>query len=124
MITHEKSGNRVYYQAKRAHPAFQDLQQAFLKTDAMATALKIALEPLDQKVKLAFVSGSLAKGNATAESDIDLFLLGDVSIKGLSHAMTDITDNLKREFNPVIMTVADYRQQPYDQHRFAIALDG
>ncbi|WP_303674132.1 nucleotidyltransferase domain-containing protein [Vampirovibrio chlorellavorus] len=122
LIAQEKSGNRVYYQAKQAHPAFQDLQQAFLKTDAMATALKVALEPLDQKVKLAFIFGSLAKGNATAESDIDLFLLGDVSLKSLSQAMADSTDNLKREFNPVIMTVADYRQRLQDQNRFAIEL--
>jgi uncharacterized protein len=122
LITHQKSGNRIYYQAKRAHPAFQDLQQAFLKTDALAMALKAALEPIDQEVKLAFVFGSLAKGNATAESDIDLFLLGDVSLKDLSNAMADVTDNLKREFNPVIMSQDDYVQRFHNQNRFALEL--
>jgi predicted nucleotidyltransferase len=122
LITHQKSGNRVYYQAKRAHPAFQDLQQAFLKTDALATVLKAALGPIDQKVALAFVFGSLAKGNATAESDIDLFVLGDVSLKDLSNAMADVTDSLKREFNPVIMSQDDYVQRFHEQNRFALEL--
>lgn len=122
LITHQKSGNRVYYQSKRAHPAFQDLQQAFLKTDALAHALKAALKPLNEKVELAFVFGSLAKGNATAESDIDLFLMGELGLKDVSTAMAEVTDSLKREFNPVIMSKSDYRQRFHEQNRFAIEL--
>jgi predicted nucleotidyltransferase len=104
------------------HPAFSDLQQAFLKTDALAYSLKTALEPISNKLKLAFVFGSLAKGNASAESDIDLFLLGDIGLKEVSVAMASVTDSLKREFNPVIMSQADYSQRLREQNRFAIEL--
>jgi len=122
LISYQKSGNRLYYQAKRTHPAFIDLQQAFLKTDALAYSLKRALEPLKNKLQLAFVFGSLAKGSATSESDIDLFLLGDMSLKAVSAAMTDVTDTLNREFNPVIMSKADYKQRFSEKNRFAIEL--
>lgn len=119
LITREKSGNRVYYQAKRNHPVFQDLQQAFLKTDALAYSLQKALAPIQDKLKLAFVFGSLAKGNATAESDIDLFLLGEIGLKEVSGVTGDITETLGREFNPVIMAEADYRQRFHEDNRFA-----
>ena len=122
LISREKNGNRVYYQAKRAHPAFYDLQQAFLKTDALADSLQQALESISNQLELAFVFGSLAKGNATAESDIDLFLLGKISLKEVSAAMAEVTDNLKREFNPVIKTQSNYRERLREENRFALEL--
>ena len=122
LISREKNGNRIYYQAKRSHPAFPDLQQAFLKTDALAISLIQALEPINNQVELAFVFGSLAKGNATADSDIDLFLLGDIGLKEVSAAMAEASDNLRREFNPVIMTPSSYRQRLREENRFAIEL--
>ena len=120
MISRKKNGNRVYYQAKRAHPAFHDLQQAFLKTDALAYSLKQALEPINSQLELAFVFGLLARGNATAESDIDLFLLGDIGLKDVWAAMAEVTDNLKREFNPVIMTPSNYRERLREENCFAL----
>jgi predicted nucleotidyltransferase len=122
LISREKNGNRVYYQAKRAHPAFNDLQQAFLKTDALAYFLNTALEPINEKLQLAFVFGSLAKGNATTESDIDLFLLGDIGLTEVSATMAEVTDRLKREFNPVIMSQTDYTERFRKQNRFAVEL--
>jgi uncharacterized protein len=122
LIACQKSGNRLYYQAKRGHPAFTDLQQAFLKTDALAYLLKVALEPLKDQLKLSFVFGSLAKGSATAESDIDLFLMGDMGLRAVSDAMMEVTDTLKREFNPVIMSEADYKQRFLEHDCFALEL--
>jgi len=93
-----------------------------LKTDALAYSLQQALEPISNQLELAFVFGSLAKGNATAESDIDLFLLGKISLKEVSAAMAEVTDNLKREFNPVIKTQSNYRERLREENRFALEL--
>jgi uncharacterized protein len=122
LIAVEKSGNRVYYQAKITHPAFIDLQQAFLKTDALNYVLQQALKPILSKITYAFVFGSLAKGHSTSESDIDFFILGDLSLKETSKVLSSVSEELNREFNPVIMSSLDYKKKYAEKNRFAIEL--
>jgi hypothetical protein len=56
LLTKTPRGNRVYYQANRSHPAFEDLKRVFLKTIALGDALRAALAPLADRVRVALVS--------------------------------------------------------------------
>jgi len=122
LIRREKSGNRVYYHTEKGHPAFTDLQQALLKTDALGIVLAQAIQPFWERLQLAFVFGSIAKGEAGPESDIDLFLLGDIRLKELSTILSGSSEQLRREINPVIMTVTDYKERLTQKNRFALEL--
>ncbi len=119
LVTKKKSGNRLYYKAQRSHPAFDDLKRAFLKTVALGDVLKEGLKPLMDKIHFAFVFGSIASGEDRADSDIDLFLLGDISLKDIANAMGDIDEKLGREVNPVNYTQASFVERIKTNNRFA-----
>jgi predicted nucleotidyltransferase len=122
LVGKEKSGNRVYYQANTAHPAFNDLKQAFLKTVALGDVIREALKPLKKRIQFAFVYGSIATGNEQPNSDIDLFLMGEATLKDLSGIIADLSERLKREINPVSYTQESFLSRLVDTDRFATEL--
>lgn len=124
LITKKKSGNRLYYKAQRAHPAFEDLKQVFLKTVALGDVIRNSLKPLESRIQAAFVFGSMATGQDRADSDIDLFILGDVSLKDISSAIAELSERLKREVNPVTYTPEMFQERLKSQNRFAQELVG
>ncbi len=111
LVTKTRRGNRVYYKAERGHPAFEDLKRAFLKTVALGDALRAAVGPLGGEVRLAFVYGSLARGEETARSDIDLILVGNLTVRGAAKTLGPIGRELGREFNPVVFPPAEFRKK-------------
>ena len=70
-------GQQVYFQANRAAPIFPELQGLFAKTAGLTDLLREALAPLGERVLVAFVFGSAARGELRTASDIDLLVVGD-----------------------------------------------
>lgn len=106
-----RRGNRVYYQAERSHPVYEDLKRMLLKTVALGDALRDALSPIQNKVRIAFVFGSIASGEETAKSDIDLLLVGDLTSRSAARILGPVGRSLGREFNPVIFPPAEFRRK-------------
>lgn len=123
LIGHEKNGNRVYYFAETKHPAFEDLVRAFLKTDAVATTLKLCLQPIMDKIDCAFVFGSIAKGTAKADSDIDLMIVGGLGLKEVSTVLaSDRVKSLGRELNAVVWKSSELKRRISEESHFALEL--
>ncbi len=106
-----RRGNRVYYQAERSHPAFEDFKRALLKTVALGDTLREALRPVRNKVRFAFIFGSVAAGKETASSDIDLLLVGDLTSRSAARILGPVGRRLGREFNPVIFPPDEFRRK-------------
>lgn len=77
LITVNKIGNQKHYQANREAPIFEELRGIVLKTFGMADVLRQGLLPIANKISVAFIYGSIAKGSDTAKSDIDVMVMGD-----------------------------------------------
>lgn len=122
LVSKKKSGNRLYYRAERSHPAFEDLKGAFLKTVAFGDVIRKALKPLEKKIQFAFVYGSIATGQDRPDSDIDLLLIGKVTLKDIASAMADLSETLKREVNPVNYTKDTFMERLKEGNRFALEL--
>jgi transcriptional regulator with XRE-family HTH domain/predicted nucleotidyltransferase len=75
----------------------------------LESVLRDALRSLANRVELAFVFGSTARNRQHAESDIDLFILGDVSLKLLAGPLQQAENTLGRRINPVIHTRESFR---------------
>jgi predicted nucleotidyltransferase len=118
LVTKTKRGNMVYYKADRMHPAFEDLKRVFLKTVALGDVLRDSLAPLADRVNLAFIFGSLAQGRETAQSDIDLFLVGDLSLRETTKILGPVTSDLGREFNPVVYPPEEFKKKARENHHF------
>ena len=75
-----RDGARAYYRANPACPFLPELRGLLTKTAGIADALREIMEPFFPKIDAAFIFGSVARGEEAAESDIDLFLLGEISL--------------------------------------------
>ena len=111
LLTRAASGNQVRYQASRECPIFEELAGIFRKTAGLADVLRELLRPLEKKIALAFVFGSVAQGKAGSGSDIDVLVVGSVSFTSVVEACHAGAQRLGREVNPVVMTQAAFRDK-------------
>lgn len=119
LINHFKRGKMSYYHANREHPAFEDFKHLFLKTISIGDVIRDALQEVADKVELAFIFGSYAKGQEASHSDIDVFILGDLSLREIAEAMGAVTDATQREVNPVVYSREEF-QKRYESHNHFI----
>ena len=110
LLLRQTQGNQVRYQANRDCPVFPELASLFRKTTGLVDVLADALAPLAGGVDLAFVFGSLARGDETATSDIDLYIVGKAGFGEVVKALHPAQDLLRREINPVIHTPAEVKR--------------
>ena len=110
LLLRQTQGNQVRYQANRDCPVFPELASLFRKTTGLVDVLADALAPLAEGVDLAFVFGSLARGDETATSDIDLYIVGKAGFGEVVKALHPAQDLLRREINPVIHTPAEVKR--------------
>jgi predicted nucleotidyltransferase len=100
-------GNQKFYQANPESPVFAELCGLIQKTVGLAGPLRKALAPLANKISVAFVYGSIAKGTERASSDIDLMVIADdLDYAALYAALTDAEAVLSRPINPNVMSAA------------------
>lgn len=77
----------------------------------LESILALALGPLSSQIELAFVFGSVARSRQGIESDVDLFILGDVSLRELSGSLATAEKSLGRQINPVIYSRQSFCQK-------------
>jgi predicted nucleotidyltransferase len=100
LIKSRKDGNRVYYKANNHHPIYLDLVSIVEKTEGVVGKLKSCLS--DKRISQAFIFGSFANETETSSSDIDLFVIGNISMRTLTKLMSGMQEKIGREINPHI----------------------
>lgn len=105
-------GRQVYYQANRDCPVFVELHGLLVKTAGLAEVIRAALAPWAQHIELAFVFGSQAQGEATASSDVDLFIAGDIDDVTLRRAVTDAEQRLGHTINYTLISPGEAQGAP------------
>jgi predicted nucleotidyltransferase len=120
VVTARKDGNRIYYRANRNHPIYGELHSLVLKTNGMVNVLQQALQ--DDQIGLAFVFGSIARGDAHAESDVDLMVIGVVGLRRLTQLLSGIADRLGREINPHVLTPEEFRERIQRSDHFVTSI--
>jgi DNA-binding transcriptional ArsR family regulator len=109
LVLRRRDGNRVLYGANPAHPLFEDIRSLVAKTSGLSAVLRSALEPA--RVQIAFVFGSMADGSAKPESDVDLMIIGDLTLRGATKHLSGIGTRLAREVNPHVMTPEEFAKR-------------
>lgn len=118
LLTSERVGNQVQFQANPGHPVFAELQALIRKTTGLADVLRQALQPLGEQVALAFVFGSMASGSAHAGSDVDLLVVGSASFAQVVEATYAAQAPLGRDINPKVMTPTEWATKRAEGHPF------
>jgi predicted nucleotidyltransferase len=108
ILTSEHVGNLVLYRFNRDCPVYDEIQSLARKTVGLADVMRQALEPFRERVELAYIFGSFARGEERADSDVDLMIVGSVTRRELATPLREAADGLKREINAVFYTAAEY----------------
>ena len=111
-------GNKAYYQANATHSAFNDLKQVLIRTIIFSDRIESELSLIKNKIAYGFIFGSTARHTDTPTSDVDLFLIGNLTLEEAGHLSYPLSIELGREVNTVIYTLKDFRKKMKEQHTF------
>ncbi len=113
------SAIKKHYRANRRSLIFKELQSLVLKTVALTEPLRKSLEPYTDKIKTAFVFGSVGKGTDTAQSDVDLMVIGNELIYAdLYTALQNAEVVLRRKVSPLFLTPEEWRRKASEKGSF------
>jgi predicted nucleotidyltransferase len=120
LVSRTQRGRQVFFQANRTSPIFSELQAILIKTAGVGDVLRRALREagLADKIRVAFVFGSVGRGGQTAASDVDVMVIGDVSFREVADALHDAQTTIGREVNPGVYSPADWRARARAQHPY------
>ncbi|HAT8176142.1 TPA: nucleotidyltransferase domain-containing protein [Legionella pneumophila] len=118
VLLREQSGNQVYYQANRNFPIYMELTSILKKTSGLVDVLFDFLTPLAEKIEVAFVFGSVAKGTENLGSDIDVLIIGEVDFTEAVEALYAAQASLGREINPKIYSREQWKASLQKQDLF------
>jgi DNA-binding transcriptional ArsR family regulator len=109
ILTSERQGRMIYYQANTHSPIYPELRGLLLKTAGLVDVLIDSLGALASSIKVAFIYGSIAsETEQSSESDIDLMVVGAVEPMELSVPLRKAREQLGRDVNPTIYTVKEF----------------
>jgi len=112
-------GNRVYHQADREFFLFPELKGMILKTAGLGSLLRERLQNED-RIEIAFIYGSYAANQETTASDIDLFVIGELSSRELHSAVREAEKILHREVNYTLFSPEEFRQKAQARQGFVL----
>ncbi len=119
LLTRKRIGNQNHYQANPESPVYNELVSISRKTFGLADIILQAMQPMAKLIQSAFIYGSIAKGEDTARSDIDLMIIGDdVAYTDLMNLLIPIEKELQRPINPTIYTLEDFKNKLNEKNSF------
>lgn len=122
IIEREQRGRQTFYSANRECSIFADLHRLVIKTIGVAKQLAEKLKTLEDKISIAFIYGSFARGDETGKSDIDLLVIGKIKLSDVVKVMSGLQPTLAREINPTVFEPEEYRQKLNQGHHFLTSL--
>lgn len=111
LLSRQSVGNQVRYGANRACPIFEELAGILRKTSGLADVLAGALADGASQLRIAFVFGSVARGEAHTGSDVDVMLVGALGFADAVRLLHPTQETLQREINPTVYAEAEFRRR-------------
>lgn len=122
IVTRKERGRQVYFAANPDCPVYDELKNLLMKTAGVADVLREALAPLSDRIRIAFVYGSVARGEERVDSDVDVLVAGDASFSQVSGALRRAQNKLHREINPTVYSLEELRTKLANGHHFVSGL--
>ncbi|MCF7832114.1 MAG: nucleotidyltransferase domain-containing protein [Candidatus Marinimicrobia bacterium] len=120
LIHKRRDGNRTYFRANKGHPIYMDIHRLVLKTTGLRDVLRSYLP--DNSIQFAFVFGSIATNTEKPDSDIDLFVVGDIGLRGLSKYLTEPGQIIGREINSYSISTNELNKKIIQNDHFISAI--
>ncbi|WP_048441555.1 nucleotidyltransferase domain-containing protein [Caenimonas sp. SL110] len=109
LLKREKRGNQQVYSADTASPIYSELASILRKTSGIADVIAQLLMPLAPLLRVAFIFGSIARGEETSGSDVDLMLIGDLTLREAVEVLYPAQQTIGREINPQVLSAKEFQ---------------
>jgi predicted nucleotidyltransferase len=120
ILRRRRDGNRIYYSSDPACPFLGELRGILLKTVGLVDIVKEALEPFEDLIEVAFIYGSMARGEESAVSDIDLMIIGEIRLAKLAPILRDMEKRLLKPINVVLYARDEFYNKARIGHHFIV----
>jgi len=111
LVVRKTQGMHALYRANEDSPVFAEMRSLVAKTVGIHDVLLAALRPLERKINLAFVYGSVARSREGRQSDVDLMIVGRAHFGDVVERIAEAQKSLNREINPTVYTVNEFRSK-------------
>ena len=120
LLCREVSGRQVYFSANRESLIYEELRAFVEKTAGVADVLRTCMAPLQRtaRIEVAFVYGSVARGAQRSKSDVDVMVIGDVTMAQVVPTLRDAERVLRREVNATVFPPDEWRAKVADPSAF------
>lgn len=105
-----KEANLKYFQINKNFPLLSEFRKIINLSEGIGDLIKERVNKLG-KIDLAFIYGSVARGEENIKSDIDLFILGNINEIELHYSISEIEKEIGREINYVMMTKNEFNKR-------------
>jgi predicted nucleotidyltransferase len=122
LIVREPGARQVWFHANPRSPVFSELKSLMSKTAGIADALRAALDPFARRIRIAFVYGSVARGEHDAASDVDVLVVGTVRPSALAQAKIALGTRLGRPVQFVVLSPGELKERLAERDHFTINL--
>ena len=112
LVRSERVGNLRRFKANSQSPVYGELVGLTRKTLGVEPMLREALQPLAPDLQAAWIYGSVAKQTDTAQSDIDVMLIGEkLRLSKVLELVAPLEAQLGRKINPTCYTPAEFKRR-------------
>jgi predicted nucleotidyltransferase len=119
LVTASYLGRRRMYRANRASPVFPELHGLFVKTVGLVEPIREALRPIADRIDLALIFGSIAKGTDHAGSDVDLLVVTDeLHLDQIYAALEPAEATIGRKVSPTVYNSKEYADRVRKKNPF------
>lgn len=118
ILERRREGTRTYYRAEKRLPTYRELRSLFEKSAGLVPTIALALMPWNERIALAFVHGSVARGTESAGSDIDVLIVGDLGMAEIASAVRKAEKRLDRDINAAVYSPREFAAKLADHDHF------
>ncbi len=118
ILRRRQEGRQVYFRPDPDCPFLPELRGLMTKTAGLVDVLQHALHPLVGKIECSFIYGSIARGEALSDSDIDLMVIGRLGLAELAPRLAQAEQQTGRPVNPTLYTRAEWTRKVKSHHPF------
>jgi predicted nucleotidyltransferase len=119
ILVRRVEGRQTYFHANPACPFLPELTGLLRKLAGAQAVLEKALKSVRSRIQCAFIYGSIARGDEQAESDVDLMVVGEITVADLLPALRRAEREIGRPVNPTIYPPEELARKFKDGHHFS-----
>jgi len=117
LVSSRRDGNRKYFHLNRSFFLYDELKSILYKTKGAVGLLRETLSG-EKGIKAAFLFGSFASGTENAKSDIDLMVIGCISVDRVLKALRKPEKSLAREINATVYGPSEIKSRVKQKDSF------